>query len=155
VSAARTTTNSPGTEVADFLCGFVAAEGHFGHAAGSNAFSLVVQLGSTDAASCALLADALGIGRVQTYARRKNHYQDEVHYVVRRLRDLVEVIVPLMDEHLPPSRKRRQYLAWRDELLRYWRDDRRQVRSCTRAGCERPRRAKGLCRRHYYAAFGR
>jgi hypothetical protein len=32
----------------------------------------------------------------------------------------VEVVVPFMDEHLPPSHKRGQYLAWRAELVDYW-----------------------------------
>ena len=38
-------------------------------------------------------------------------------FIVRRMRDLVEVIVPFMDEHLPPSYKRDQYEVWRTALL--------------------------------------
>ncbi|HEX6418943.1 MAG TPA: hypothetical protein VFZ77_10620 [Acidimicrobiales bacterium] len=47
------------------------------------------------------------------------------------------------------------YLAWRAELLAYWSTRARRSRPCTVEGCDRPRRARGLCRRHYYAAYGR
>ena len=73
---------------------------------------------------------------------------------MRRLRELVEVIVPFMDEHLPPSYKRDQYEVWRGALLDYWEHDARRRRPCTVVGCTVLQRAKGLCRRHYYEAFG-
>lgn len=61
----------------------------------------------------------LGVGRVRTYPRRKAHYDDEVVYAVRAFRDLVNVVVPFLDEHLPTSHKRMRYEAWRTELLAY------------------------------------
>jgi hypothetical protein len=36
------------------------------------------------------------------------------------MRDLVGIVAPFMDAHLPASYKRSQYLAWRAELLDAW-----------------------------------
>jgi hypothetical protein len=102
-----------------------------------------------------LLHGFFGCGRTMWRRRRRAHYDDEVTFVVRRLRDLVEVVVPFMDEHLPPSYKRQQYLVWRALLLEYWDHGARRRRPCTEPGCETPQRAKGLCRRHYYEAYRR
>jgi hypothetical protein len=71
------------------------------------------------------------------------------------LTDHVEVIVPFMDQHLPPSHKREQYLAWRAQLLDYWDNHARRRRPCTIDGCDRPQRAKGLCRHHYFVEYRR
>jgi hypothetical protein len=59
-----------------------------------------------------------------------------------------------MDEHLPDSHKRTQYLVWRAQLLDYWEHRARRRRPCTVAGCEQPQRAKGVCRHHYYERYG-
>jgi hypothetical protein len=99
---------------------------------------------------CHVTASAIGVGAVRTYPRRKPHYDDEVQYVVQRTRSLVEVVVPFMDEHLPPSNKRDQYSRWRSELLHFWEHEARRRRPCSIEGCEKPQRAKGFCRRHYY-----
>jgi hypothetical protein len=141
------------TDLANELAGFVAAEGTFGRAGRSYAFA--VSLGQADAGMCHVLQDFLGCGRIRRYPRRRAHYDDEVVFVVRRLRDLVEIVVPFMDEHLRPSHKRAQYERWRDELLTYWDEHARRARPCSVDGCSSPRRAMGLCRGHYYAVFGR
>lgn len=90
--------------------------------------------------------------------RRRLHYDDECVYSVSGTEQLVRVIVPFMDAHLPrDSHKWQQYVAWRDDLLAY-RAGRARVaggRTCTVDGCEERARAKGLCRRHYDAAYGR
>ena len=62
-----------------------------------------IALGSADGDFCRDLPGFFGVGTVQTHARRQEHYQDEVTYAVRALPDLVEVIMPFMDEHLPPG----------------------------------------------------
>ena len=121
----------PVTELADYLAGFVAGEGSFVRS-GRRSFCFQVGLGEADAGMCEALRDTLGVGRLVRSARRRPHYDDEVTFVVRRLRDLVEVIVPFMDEHLPPSHKREQYLVWREALLDYWEHD-------ARFGLRRPR----------------
>ena len=109
----------PAGERAAFVAGFVAAEGCFTRG-GHRRFAFTVALGSDDAEFCRSLPGWFGVGRVHTSPRRRPHYQDEVTYRVDALADLVEVIVPFMDEHLPPSHKRGQYLAWRADLLTYW-----------------------------------
>ena len=117
--------------LADFLGGFVAAEGCF-TAAGTetkHSFTFAVALGETDAAACELLHDFFGCGTIHHYARRKAHYDDEVRFQVRKLRDLIERVVPFMDEHLPASYKREQYLVWRTQLLDYWEHEARRPRS--------------------------
>lgn len=68
------------------------------------------------------------------------------------LPDLVGVVVPFMDVHLPASYKRDQYLAWRAAVLDYWERDARRVRPCAVPGCDEPRKTKGLCRPHFRAA---
>lgn len=148
-----TTTARPVGDVAAFLGGFFAGEGCVGRS--GNTFYCSVALGATDAGMCALLQVVTGVGRVRRYPRRRDHYDDEVVWVVRSLRELVDVVVPFLDEHLPASLKREQYLAWRRELIAYWENDAKRQRMCEIDGCDEPRRAKGLCRRHYYAVYGR
>lgn len=116
---------------------------------------LAVEIGATDGETCELLQQVLGCGTVHHHARRQPHHDDSVRFQVSKLRDLVEVAVPFLDEHLPPSYKRQQYETWRDELLDDWEHRARRPRPCSVDGCLDPRRAKGLCRRHYYRAFGR
>ncbi len=75
--------------------------------------------------------------------------------MIGSLADLIEVVVPFMDEHLLSSHKRTQYLAWRADLLDYWEHKAKRRRPCTVDGCDEPRRARGLCRRHYYQRYRR
>ncbi|HEX2850896.1 MAG TPA: hypothetical protein VHN98_10100 [Acidimicrobiales bacterium] len=137
---------------ARFLAGVVAGEGHFAHNVSKRAFRFAVALGATDRMTCELMLQFFGVGHVNEYPRRKEHYDDEVVFAVRRLTDLVAVIVPFMDDHLPASFKREQYEAWRADLLDYWEHRAKRRRPCTVDGCDEPQRAKGLCRRHYYLA---
>jgi hypothetical protein len=131
----------------------VAAEGCFTRS-GEAGYTCVVALGASDLDSVEMLRDFLGVGYVRRLPRRKAHYDDEARWTVRRLRDLVGVIVPFMDEHLPESHKRVQYLAWRAALLDHWELRARRRRVCTVDGCDTPRRAHGLCRRHLYEQRG-
>ncbi|MBV9951583.1 MAG: hypothetical protein JO291_06505 [Acidimicrobiia bacterium] len=150
-----TTTGRPATEIADFIGGFVAAEGTFVARPWDGQFAFAVALGATDRESVEMLHRFFRCGRVTWRERRQAHFDDEVTFVVRKLRDLVEVVVPFMDEHLHGSYKRQQYLAWRAELLEYWEHGVRRRRPCTVEGCRVIQRAKGLCRHHYYERFGR
>jgi hypothetical protein len=140
-------------EVASFVGGFVAAEGAFVRV--GRRFALAVGLGAADVGSCHLLANWFGVGRVYGSGRRQPHYDDEVTYRVDRLADLVNIVVPFMDEHLPASYKRRQYEEWRRELLEYWEHHAKRRRPCSVDGCAEVRRARGLCRHHYYESFGK
>ena len=114
-----------------------------------------VTLGAADQVSIDTLRAFFGVGHTYWYPRRKPHYDDEVVFTVQSLRELVEVIVPFMDEHLPPCHKRTQYEVWRADLVDYWEHHAKRKRSCIIDGCERVRRAKGLCRQHYFDAVGR
>jgi hypothetical protein len=141
-------------DAAAFLGGFVAAEGSFNASGDPPRFSFTVGLSASDSGSCVAFRDFLGVGRVHWSPRRKPHYDDEVTFAVQSLRELVETVVPFMDEHLPVSYKREQFVAWRERLLDYWEHRAKRVRKCTIVGCERPRRAHGLCRRHLYLLRG-
>jgi hypothetical protein len=106
--------------LAAFVAGFVAAEGCCTSAPTSRGrrFAFRVALASVDAEVCHLLHAFFGVGSVRTYARRRPHHDDECVFAVQGRRDLVEVVVPFLDAHLPPSHKRDQYEAWRAALLR-------------------------------------
>lgn len=150
--AAATTTVPRATDLAAFVAGVTCAEGHF--SASGPRFSFAVSLGGVDRATCDLLHTFFGVGAVRVYPRRKPHYDDEAAYRVQRLGDLLVVIVPFMDEHLPPSHKRAQFENWRANLLDYWEHRAKRRRCCTVEGCDKPRRAKGYCRHHYFEVFG-
>jgi hypothetical protein len=138
---------------ADFVGGFVAAEGCFtaARSIGKTQFAFRIALGSVDAEILGNINEYFGVGTLTHYPRRKAHFDDESNYAVSSLADLIDVIVPFMDSHLPASYKREQFLVWRDELLDYWETRAKRVRPCSVAGCALPRRAHGLCRRHLYA----
>lgn len=138
--------------VGSFIGGFVAAEGCFTWN-GDRLFMFEVALGATDAGMVELMHEFFGVGRVGFGRRRKAHYDDETYLHVRKTQDLVEVIVPFMDEHLPPSYKREQYEAWRAALLDHWEHRASRRRPCTVAGCDRPQKGRGVCRHHYFALY--
>ena len=111
VCADPTTTVSPDIDaLALFAAGVVAGEGCFTRtqSGGHPRFMFEVGMGATDTHLCGFLRDLLGVGRLHFSPRRRPHYDDEITYVVGRLRDLVEVVIPFMDGHLPPSYKRVQ-----------------------------------------------
>jgi hypothetical protein len=143
-------------ELAAWIAGFVAGEGCFSRSSGGRRFRFSVGLGAIDQATCERIHEFFGVGHVTWSPRRKPHYDDEATYAVQALGDLVNVIVPFMDEHLPPSYKRSQFLEWRAELLAYWEHKarRRHKLPCSIEDCELPQRAKGLCRGHYYRTYG-
>ncbi len=147
---------SRGTEsFAAFVAGFVAAEGNFRVVGKPPKFVFAVALGASDAGTCEALHAFFGAGTLHRRARRRAHYDDEVSFQVRALRDLVEVVVPFMDEHLPLSFKHDQYQWWRQQLVTYWDEDARRRRPCSVDGCDAPSRGFGLCRRHYYQQYRR
>lgn len=154
-SVVATTTVQPATNgFAQFLAGFVAGEGSFSGPSDGTRFCREIGLGALDREMCELLHSALGVGHVYDSPRRREHYDDESTFRVQALRELLEIVVPFMDAHLPPSYKREQYLAWRERLLDYWEHRAKRVRPCLVNGCEKPRRAHGLCRQHLYSRFG-
>jgi hypothetical protein len=139
-------------ELAQFLGGFVAAEGSF--VASSGRFTFRIGLGAADRGMCTRFRDFFGCGSIHHSPRRRPHYDDECSFVIQSLKDHVEATIPFMDEHLPESYKRQQYLAWRDQVLDYWEHRAKRPRTCSVEGCDRPRRAQGLCRRHLLTERG-
>ncbi len=140
----------PATESpARFIAGFVVAEGCFTRSGRS--FHFAVAVGAADGAVCHELLRFFDVGSISSSRRRRAHYDDELTYHVQAMPDLVDVVVPFMDAHLPASHKRIQYLAWRAALLDYWERDARRIRPCAFAGCEEPRKIRGLCRPHFGA----
>ena len=136
--AARITTVQPAIELGAWVTGFVVAEGCFTGAADGTRFTFAVGLGATDAGMCEMLLAFFGVGTITGWPRRKEHYDDEVTFGVRSIPELLDVIVPFMDEHLPPSYKRTQYEAWRAQLADYWEHRAKRVRPCTVEGCDTP-----------------
>lgn len=103
-----------------FIAGFVAAEGCFTRFRGhGQRFTFSIGLSAVDREILEAIRDFFGVGHVTTSPRRAEHYDDEVTYAVQSIPELLDVIVPFMDEHLPPSYKRQQYLEWRDALLHH------------------------------------
>ena len=137
---------------ADWIGGFVAAEGTFTRTSAPPKFAFAVALGGIDENSCRRLLKFFQVGRLRVSPPRRAHYDSEVVFTVNALPDLVTTVIPFMDEHLPPSYKREQYFAWRSDLLEYWETRAKRVRPCTSNDCENPRRAHGLCRHHLYKA---
>ena len=145
----------PDTEdLAAFVGGFVAAEGTFVGRRTGRRFTYAVGLGAVDATTCDTLQEYFGCGNVSRSARREPHYDDECAFAIQGLLDHVQVTIPFMDVHLPVSHKRDQYLGWRRQLVDYWERDAKRVRPCVIDGCDEPRRAHQLCRRHLYAVRG-
>jgi len=139
---------------AAFLGGFVAAEGTFVETGDPPRFRFAVGLGRIDRAMCVSFAEYLDCGTICDAPRRKPHYDDESTFAVQSIRDHLRATIPFMDAHLPPSYKRKQYLAWRARLLDYWEYRGKRVRRCTVPGCDAPRRAHELCRHHLYEHYG-
>ena len=135
--------------LADFIGGFVAAEGCF-TSDGDRRFRFNVGLGASDDGMCELLHLVLGVGTVRRWPRRRPHYDDEVQFTVQATRDLVEVVVPFIDVHLAPSYKQEQYLEWRARLIDYWKFRYRRRKQCSFDDCEQPAKAYELCRRHLW-----
>jgi hypothetical protein len=119
--------------VGPFLGGFVAAEGCFTRT--QRRFRFAICVAAADADTAGLFRTVLGVGRLHRFARRRAHYDDEAIFAVQRTRDLVEVVVPFMNAHLPrQSHKWLQYLSWREALLDHWLTTRLTPRSRARRG---------------------
>ena len=102
----------PATDAfAAFIGGFVAAEGTFTRTKDARKFTFAVGLGAADAGVCEVLRAFFGTGSVHRHPRRQAHYDDEVTFAIQSLHDHINVLVPFMDEHLPESYKRQQYLG--------------------------------------------
>jgi hypothetical protein len=116
---------------------------------------MAIAVGAVDASMCEMAQNVLGVGHIRSYTRRHPHFDDETVFAVQSVRDLVAVVVPFLDAHMPPCKKRDQYLVWRHKLIRFWNNDMKRRRPCTEDGCDKPQRGRGVCRRHYYVRYGK
>ena len=143
--------------LAAWISGFIAAEGCFTatQTPSHRRYGFQVGLGAADRQVCELFLGFFGVGRLVSYRRRQPHYDDEVAFVVSRMPDLIEVVVPFVDAHLPECHKRMQYQAWRADLFAYWNGQARRRRPCRIDGCSSLAVAYGLCRPHLWREEGR
>ena len=117
-------------DVADFLAGFVAAEGCFAHSGAR--FRLAVALADDDVAGVELLRAFTGVGTICRSPPRSERTKGAVIWAVQSRVELLDVVVPWLDDHLAPCHKRQQYEAWRAALLVAGRP--RSRRAAARAG---------------------
>lgn len=120
-------------------------------------FVFELSMATEDRALLERLQVVLGAGTIQDRGRRRSHWKPESRLTIASEATHVEVTIPFFDRFLAPGQKRRQFDAWRRDLVQY-RERRSELRpgpsACGRPGCDLPVRGRGLCRRHYYEATG-
>jgi hypothetical protein len=147
------------------LAGLVAGEGSYSIARRRAAFAdgtprlrFVFSLGMArrDRPLLEALQRFLGVGAIYDLSARKPHRQPESGLWVSDRRSHHQSVIPFSDRFLlPQTAKWRQYVAWREALLRYEAEHPpRAAGVCRVEGCGRPIRGQGLCRSHYYRATG-
>jgi hypothetical protein len=97
------------------------------------------------------LRSFLGYGSIPHHERGRAHWQPTSTLRIHSIWAHGKATIPFAEEFLLPCGKRRQYVEWRDRLIAY---DKKRVRPCTVEGCDKPRRAHGLCRQHLYSRLG-
>lgn len=149
------------------LGGFVAGEGCFYTVVNGRAwsdgdpirkFGFKVSVATRDRALLEALRERLGAGSIHDTAPGQPHWQPQSTLTIHSLRAHRIATVPFMDRYLIAGAKRRQYLAWKQEMVDYM--ARHAIRAggqplrCSVEGCDRPLRGRRLCRRHYYRETG-
>jgi hypothetical protein len=150
-----------------FLGGFVAGEGSFCksttrrlHVDGSPILRFVfsVQVEIADLPLLETLRFTLGVGSIGTSLARREGWQPLAQFQVNSMKAHKGRVIPFFDAFLLPSAKRDQFERWRRDLEEYV--EQHNVRSvrgrskCSKDGCERDVRGRGLCRSHYYLETG-
>jgi hypothetical protein len=104
--------------VAGWITGFVDGEGCFAVPMHRNPTAsvgwqvqpqFVVVQGASSVSALEVLRDYFGCGRINLNARRDNHRESLSRYVVRRFRDLDEIIVPFFHENPLRTSKRENF----------------------------------------------
>jgi hypothetical protein len=148
--------------------GLVAAEGCFSVGQRGQAFTRTgtprlrfkfhVTMAAWDRALLIRFRAFLGCGALSDRPPAKPGWQPTVTLAVASEQEHLLVTIPFAERFLPPSHKRDQFEAWRDQLLAY-RQHRpsqygRGPSTCSEPGCEAPVRGRGKCRHHYYLETG-
>jgi len=104
------------------------------------------------------LRRALGFGSIRTAPPQREHWLPRAVYAVNSRRAHFAATIPFMDQYLLPSAKRVQYERWRDALIEHELAHPSKFgkgpRPCSKPGCDKPVRGRGLCRSHYYRETG-
>ena len=112
--------------------------------------------GAKDEETIDLFEAFFGCGRTTWRRRRRSHYDDEVTFV-RAAAPRPRGGDRPVHGRAPSAflQARASTKVWRAALLDYWEHSARRRRTVHRGRLRAPsQRAKGLCRRHYYEAFG-
>jgi hypothetical protein len=136
-----------------FLMGYVAGDGSFVRSGRRYRFAVAVS--AVDHTLLLQFAARFGVGGVDRVRPRESHHREVSIYRVGSVHDLRSSVIPVVDAALLPRYKRTQFDRWQASLEAFWTNEMRRSRECSTHGCHRPRRAKGLCRQHYFRAFGR
>jgi hypothetical protein len=136
-----------------FLMGYVAGDGSFVRSGRRYRFAVAVS--AVDHTLLLQFAARFGVGGVDRVRPRESHHREVSIYRVGSVHDLRSSVIPVVDAALLPCYKRTQFDRWQASLEAFWTNEMRRSRECSTHGCHRPRRAKGLCRQHYFRAFGR
>ncbi len=149
------------------LGGFVAGEGCFCtslqrrfYADGSPRFRFVftVRMAQRDRPLLVALQSFLGVGSIVDALARRSHWLPQSTYTVTSLRAHHAAIIPFAEQFLLPCAKRTQFQRWREQMAAQEAAHPNRwglgPADCTRSGCMRPVRGRGLCRVHYYEVTG-
>jgi hypothetical protein len=155
------------TYAGHFFGGLIAGEGsyietrngdHFVSGEPRKRFVFSLTMASWDEPLVRGLQSFLGVGGVFSTPPRESHWQPTTTLRVQSHLANRQVVIPFSEGFLPPSNKRAQFRRWRDALNSYesahpnrWGNG---PSICSIAGCDRPVRGQGLCRRHYYRVTG-
>jgi len=121
-------------------------------------FRFSVEMASRDRQLLEQLRDFLGRGSIHDTPARRANWQPTSTFLIASLIGHHEATIPFAETYLLDCAKRRQFEKWKEALRSY--ENENAARSergrsvCSTAGCDRPVRGRGLCRRHYYRATG-
>lgn len=106
------------TQYAAFISGLVSGEGSFIQKEETK-FSFQIQMSDREEEMMKNVKNYFGVGSINFYDSRKEHWDDIVVYGVSDRSELLGVIIPFFDEvGLYDSYKSEQYLEWKGEFYR-------------------------------------
>jgi hypothetical protein len=150
-----------------FLGGLVAGEGYFSIIERNDSFAdgsprlrfrFGISMARRDRPMLERLQTVLGAGTIRNQTPKNPKHLPTAALTIDSSRIHRAVTIPFFEQVLLPSKKRDQFLRWRDALLSYERNRPtrwgRGAAPCTVEGCDKPVRGRGLCRSHYFRVTG-